>query len=109
VHSGIPFISRDKSALYLSRHRQVMYAAVEPPSERAGVLEIIGGHSAHGGRSKLSLFHYQLAAPISSERKMPIIENPIAIGSHWHAFLSYRSIHTAGRQQSPGKSDAESL
>jgi len=48
---------RYKSEPYLSHDQQVMYDVCEPSPERAEVLEIIGGHSAHGGRSKLSIFH----------------------------------------------------
>jgi hypothetical protein len=95
-----------KRELYLPGDRQVMYDACEPSPERAEVLEIIGGQSAHGGLSKLSIFSRQLSAPISSEWKRLIVETQT--GSHCHAFLSYRSIHATSHQQPSGKSDAES-
>ena len=45
--------------------------------KRAEILEVIDGQSAYGGRSKLSIFHCQLSAPISSEWKRLIVENPV--------------------------------
>jgi len=62
---------------FAGRFRQVMYSASEPSPERAEVLEIIGGQSAHGGRSKLLIFHRRRSAPINSEWKRPIAENPL--------------------------------
>ena len=45
--------------------RQVMYDRCEPSPERAEVLEITGGQFAHGGLSKLSIFHvYCLLRPV---------------------------------------------
>ena len=50
------FILRYMSELYLPQDRPVMYYGCEPSPERAEVLEIIDGQSAHGGRRKLSIF-----------------------------------------------------
>jgi hypothetical protein len=57
VHSCTLFMMRYKSELYLPDDRQVMYDGCEPSPERAEVLEIIDGQFAHGGLSKLSIFH----------------------------------------------------
>jgi hypothetical protein len=54
-----------------------MYYASEPSPKRAEILEVIDGQSAYGGRSKLSIFHCQLSAPISLERKRLIVETPV--------------------------------